>query len=135
MIQRRPPGGVLHSRTAEIIRPRREVNCPVRRSQTGAGEAIRTPDPNLGKVGDDTLSTCNHWTQSAVKGSDFTICSDVSVRELCGDPPPETENAAPAGPRNGAALDIEAGQLPSQGSPLWLGAPSIIRLHFCGVAA
>lgn len=51
------------------------------------------------------------------------------------DPSVETENAAPDGPRNGAKSDFEVGELPPHNSPLWAGAPSIIRLHFCGVVA
>ncbi|WP_157772749.1 hypothetical protein [Pseudoponticoccus marisrubri] len=44
----------------------------------------------------------------------------------------EKEDAAAAGPRNGAESVCEAGQLTPHDSPLWRGAPDIIARHFEG---
>lgn len=74
-----------------------------------------------------TLGVANHRKpRIEIKGKPDALANHA-------DPLTAKENAAPAGPRNGAKADIEVGELPAHDSAIWRTAPSIIALHFAGV--
>lgn len=47
----------------------------------------------------------------------------------------DMKNVGAAATAPDAKIVFEAVQLPPEYSPIWAGAPAIIRRHFCGVAA
>ena len=98
-----------------------DARCPL---NTGAGDEIRTHDPNLGKVARHPVTSSDCWKLRLGLSPDFAICSAVSVRKLCGPLARalETSCAAAGIPSHGGAI-IERDNTPcakhSAGRVLW----------------